>query len=274
MSIHVLGTAAADGWPNPFCRCASCAAERSAGRVRSQTSVLVDGRVLLDCGPGTPEAAERAGLDLTEVDLIAFTHAHSDHFSPAVLMHRSWVSDRPLTVVGPPGVVAACRSWLPPEARVRWVQAQPGDLVEHHEYALQVLASTHTTHLGEPGVADSVLYDLITADGDRVLFATDTGPLPDATVEAVEGASFDVVLLEETFGDREDLAGTGHLGLRGFGEQVDRLRSVGAITEQTQVVAIHLSHHNPPFDELQDRLAPLGARAALDAEVLSPPGRR
>ena len=63
MNTLVLGTGAADGWPNPFCSCASCTAERSAGRLRGQTAVLVDGTLLLDCGPETPHAAQRAGVE-------------------------------------------------------------------------------------------------------------------------------------------------------------------------------------------------------------------
>ena len=61
MEVLLLGTGSADGWPNAFCTCASCETERRAGRTRGQTSALVDGVVLLDCGPATPAAASRAG---------------------------------------------------------------------------------------------------------------------------------------------------------------------------------------------------------------------
>ena len=55
MDVLLLGTGSADGWPNAFCTCASCAGERSVGRLRGQTSALVDGVLLLDCGPDTPQ---------------------------------------------------------------------------------------------------------------------------------------------------------------------------------------------------------------------------
>ncbi|MDQ1602967.1 MAG: hypothetical protein QOE01_812, partial [Actinomycetota bacterium] len=35
--VQLLGTAAAGGWPNPFCECASCATLRRAGETRGQT---------------------------------------------------------------------------------------------------------------------------------------------------------------------------------------------------------------------------------------------
>ena len=111
-----------------------------------------------------------------------------------------------------------------------------------------------------------MLFDVAAPDG-RLLYATDTGPLPDATVAAAAGASYDVVLLEETFGDKLD-HDTEHLDLGSFPEQVRRLRSVGAVTDRTDVVAIHLSHHNPPTAELSRRLAAWGARAVDDGTVL------
>ena len=88
--VVVLGTGSADGWPNPHCSCASCTTERSAGRLRGQTAALVDGRLLLDCGPETPAAAQRAGIDLTGLRHVLITHMHPDHCAPAFLLFRSW----------------------------------------------------------------------------------------------------------------------------------------------------------------------------------------
>jgi adenosylcobinamide kinase/adenosylcobinamide-phosphate guanylyltransferase len=65
VDVTLLGTGSADGWPNPFCRCASCRAAGAAGLLRSPTSALVDATILLDCGPEAPRQALRAGADLT-----------------------------------------------------------------------------------------------------------------------------------------------------------------------------------------------------------------
>jgi adenosylcobinamide kinase/adenosylcobinamide-phosphate guanylyltransferase len=228
--------------------------------LRGQTSVLVDGALLLDCGPETPRAAERAGVDLTGLRHVLITHLHPDHCSPAFLLFRSWVGDGPLDVVGPPEVVDACRMWVAPDSAVNFVPVVVGDRLALEAYDVRVLPARH----GEPGSA--VLYD-VTAPTGRLLYATDTGPLLPETVEAVAGAAFDVVLLEETFGDHTG-HGTDHLDLSTFPEQVRRLRAVGAVTEDTDVVAVHLSHHNPPGDELDRRLAAWGARAVDDGTRL------
>jgi adenosylcobinamide kinase/adenosylcobinamide-phosphate guanylyltransferase len=96
-----------------------------------------------------------------------------------------------------------------------------------------------------------------------MLYATDTGPLPESTLRAVAGAAFDVVLLEETFGRVTDHR-TGHLDLATFPRELARLRQVGAVTATTDVIAVHLGHHNPPGPELDRVLADWGARTVPD----------
>jgi adenosylcobinamide kinase / adenosylcobinamide-phosphate guanylyltransferase len=258
VNLTLLGTGAADGWPNPHCGCASCAGARAGGALRGQTSALLDETLLLDCGPETPQAAQRAGLDLTRMRHVLLTHAHPDHCAPAFLLFRAWVSDAPLDVLGPPEVVEQARMWVAPDSPVRFVAVAPGERHTLGAYDVRVLAAAH----GVPG--SCVLYD-VTGPGGRVLYATDTGPLPDTTVQAVAEARFDAVLLEETFGDHVT-HGTDHLDLRTFPDQLRRLREAGAVTRGTDVVAVHLSHRNPP--DLAARLAPWGARVVPDGTTL------
>jgi adenosylcobinamide kinase / adenosylcobinamide-phosphate guanylyltransferase len=260
VNLTLLGTGSADGWPNPHCRCASCTSTRSAGLVRGQTAALLDDVLLLDCGPETPHAAQRAGADLTRLRHVLVTHAHPDHCAPAFLLFRSWVSEAPLDVVGPPDVIEQARMWVSPDSAVRFMPVTAGDRMTLGDHQLRALGARH----GAEGTC--VLYD-VTGPGGRLLYATDTGPLPEATVYAVRDAAFDVVLLEETFGDHT-AHGTDHLDLATFPEQLRRLRSVGAVTSDTDVVAVHLSHRNPPTPELSRRLAAWGARILEDGETL------
>src|SRR5215831_13380616 len=50
MDVRVAGTGGSGGWPQPACRCASCARARSAGRSRAPADVLVDGVLRLRPG--------------------------------------------------------------------------------------------------------------------------------------------------------------------------------------------------------------------------------
>ena len=264
--VLVLGTGSADGWPNPFCGCASCRVEAAAGRTRGQTSALVDRTLLLDCGPESPRAALRAGVDLAGVRYVLLTHAHPDHCAPAFLLYRSWACDRPLEVLGPVDALDQCRPWVAPDAPVRFTPVRAGDRHQLEGHDVRVLPASHGP--------DAVLYDVATPSA-RLLYATDTGPLPEAAVAATVGAAYDLVLLEETFGDHTD-HGTGHLDLATFPQQLRRLRGAGAVTAATDIVAVHLSHHNPSTPELDRRLAAWAARTVADGTPLHPgrsPGR-
>jgi ribonuclease BN (tRNA processing enzyme) len=167
--VRLLGTGAADGWPNPWCACASCTDVRATGSSRRQTSVLVDGGVLLDLSPALPPD----GISLAGVHTVLITHAHPDHCAPFALLWRHWV--RPaerLTIVGPADALETCRPWLAPDAPVELVEAEPGRTVRRRGYEVRMLPADHEV--------PAVLYDLTAPDGGRLLYATDTGPLPES----------------------------------------------------------------------------------------------
>jgi adenosylcobinamide kinase/adenosylcobinamide-phosphate guanylyltransferase len=260
MEILLLGTGSADGWPNPFCRCASC---RSATVIRGQTAALVDDALLLDCGPEAPRAAMRHGRSLASVRHILFTHGHPDHVGPAALLMRHWTGAvAPLDVVGPARALDQCRDWVGPDDPVLFVEVGPGDDVILGDYRVRVLAAAHGSDIG----GDAVLYDLESL-GRRIFWATDTGPLPDETHAAVAGAAFDAVFLEETFGMHTG-HGTEHHDLPAFAATLAELRTSGAVIDATDVVAVHLSHHNPTEPELTAVLSDSGARPGRDGEVV------
>ncbi len=273
MEVLLLGTGSADGWPNPWCRCASCTWARDTGTLRSTTAALVDGVLLLDCGPDAPRQADRAGVSLADVRVLLLTHAHPDHLAPEALLSRSWAgSATTLRVLGPRSAIDACRDWVGPDDPVSLEVVAPGDVVEVEGYVVRPLAAAHD--VGRDALTrDALLYDVTAPDGSRLLHATDTGPIGPTTMTAVSGAAYDVVLLEESFGTRTD-HGTGHLDLTTFPVQLAALREVGAVVDGTDVVAVHLSHHNPRGDELTRILEPWDARVVDDLTTLTTDGPR
>jgi adenosylcobinamide kinase / adenosylcobinamide-phosphate guanylyltransferase len=261
VEVTLLGTGAADGWPNAFCGCPSCAEARDTGEIRSQSSALVDDVLLLDCGPETLRQAVRAGRSLARVSSILVTHAHPDHFDPAVLLYRSWVTDTPLEVVGPAPVIDACEHWIAPgDDRITLTAVKAGQQLQVGAHRVTVLPARHA----HPGAA--VLY-AVERGGRRLLYATDTGPLDLRDLEPLSGQPCDLVLLEETFGDRP-VPAADHLNLRSFADTVELLRQAGAVTGSTDVVAINLGHHNPPLPELTERLGTVPARVVSDGTTL------
>ncbi len=275
MRVQLLGTGSADGWPSPWCGCASCAWARvTPGAWRGQTSTLVDEVLLVDLG-----GARRPPAPLERVRTVLLTHAHPDHTDPQLLLWRQWSSALgPLEIAGPPAALALCRPWVRPDDDVAWVELRAGDEVTLASgHPVRALPARHA----DADVGPALLYDISPADispaaispadigpdpgapdGD-LLVAWDTAPpLPDTGA-----ARFAVVLLECTHGDTP---GDGdHHDLADFAHSVAELRRRGAVTTATTVVAVHLSHRNPPGAELHRRLGLLGAVALPDGAVVA-----
>lgn len=260
MEVLLVGTGAADGWPNAFCRCGSCDDLRGRGELHSPTAALVDGRLLLDAGPAVEANAQRFGAELAGVTTVLVTHAHSDHLAPAFLLHRSWIDAPPLHLYGPAPVIQACTDWLAPgQAAVHLHRVTAGDAWTADGYRITAVPADHHAF------GEALLYRVDGAAGS-LLYATDTGPWPEGALELLGDRPLDLVLLEETFGDRP--SPPGHLDLAGFTASVRALRDRGQATPATRVLAVHLSHHNPPTAELAARLAEIDAEVARDGDLI------
>jgi adenosylcobinamide kinase/adenosylcobinamide-phosphate guanylyltransferase len=259
MEVVLLGTGAAEGWPAPFCWCASCQAQRARREVRVPTAALVDDLLLLDGGPDALWAAERAGHPLTHLRAVLLTGdgpgplALSDPSD--LLQHAPTRPGESLTVAGPPGALAKLRHLTRPDRSVRLVRAvravtvRAGDRLDFGSHAVEVLAAASGS--------ETVLFDLSGPAGDRLLYAgprAGTDPLPQPTLTAVAGAAYDLALLD--------------LDLAAFPAPLLALRECGAVVDQTEVLAVHLGHRNPPNPELARRMAAWGATTKPDGTVL------
>ena len=259
MEITLLGTGGGSGWPHPFCTCASCTAAAAEGEIRAHTSALVDGVLLLDCGQDVPRSAVRFGVGLERVRHLLVTHDHHDHANGAALLWRQWAGrTEPLDVLGPRAALDALAMWLAPEqSEVAFRPVLPGEVVALGGYTVRALAAEHDSD-------GALIYDLTSADGRRLLYATDTGPgfgIPD-------DARYDVVLLEESWGDNTAHASGRHHDLTTFPLTLQRLRRCGAVDADSRVAAIHVGHGNPRPSVLRERLATWGVELPIDGSTI------
>jgi adenosylcobinamide kinase/adenosylcobinamide-phosphate guanylyltransferase len=127
---------------------------------------------------------------------------------------------------------------------------------------LQVRTLAAGTATGEPSRERTVL-DVVASDGARLLWAPVSGPLPEATVEALALTAFDTVLLDVQAGPDPT----------GFAHQVARLRRVGAVTASTDILAVGAGHDAPAAADLAAWLAVWGAHLPADgARLVVGPG--
>ncbi|MGO8673284.1 MAG: MBL fold metallo-hydrolase [Capsulimonadaceae bacterium] len=266
MEILLLGTSAAEAWPAPFCRCEACAvARRQGGRdIRSRSGALIDGVVKIDFGPDTFAQMQHYGLDLWAVSTLAITHAHNDHFTPAELQYRKsgFVAGEPpvpLDIYANPEVTEALELMYPEPDQIRVRLHAPlaaGQTVTTPDGTdILPLPARHS-----PGA----LLLRISRGGRHLFYGHDTGDLLDETIEALAGVPLDMALLDCTYGATQH-EWIGHMGLEAIVSSVERLRAAGAVTENTLLMATHISHNSGLLHEdLSSRLAPHGVQLAYD----------
>jgi phosphoribosyl 1,2-cyclic phosphate phosphodiesterase len=267
LNILFLGTAAAEGIPTPFCTCPTCTHARKEGgrNVRMRTSALVNGDLLIDCGPDLFAAAQRFGVQLDRLETLLVTHAHGDHWQPDNLgfRHPTFCPTplTPLRVFGPGPVTRTLRTsqhWddLAEKGAMSVQTVRAGQRFHSGRYQVTALPANHA------GDQAALLYAV--SDGARkLLYATDTGPLSERAWRiAAREAPFDAVLMDETVGRNRYRE---HQALETFLRDRQRFVDEGWLAEGARFVALHFSHQsNPPHDELVDYFSPRGVIVAYD----------
>ncbi|MFI8294797.1 bifunctional adenosylcobinamide kinase/adenosylcobinamide-phosphate guanylyltransferase [Streptomyces nigra] len=123
---------------------------------------------------------------------------------------------------------------------------QPGRVPDGRELALLTGHRVRAVAMDAPGTG----YEVTGPDGKRLLYLPPGG--------APAG-------LEEGSVGRYDLVAADVVGRP---DALAKLRAVGAVGPDTDVLAVHLDHDVPPGDELRRRLAAAGARAVPDGTTL------
>lgn len=263
MHIQLLGTAAAEGIPAPFCRCRVCEYARKHGgkNIRSQTSALIDGVLKIDMPPDTWHHTVTHGLNWCGVKDLFFTHSHGDHLcvEPVIMRLPGFSNDctEPLVIYGNETVLGTLRA--PTQSSPEHIQRR---LLRAFE---PVVAQTATvTPLPADHIVEENCFLLwIERLGKTFFYAHDSGWFPEKTWAWLEGKRADGVLLECTMGDRPNRRG--HLGVEALLEASTRLREIGVIDRNTTVVATHFSHNGHlHHEELESRLNPAGIQTAFD----------
>jgi len=265
MRLFFLGTAAAEGYPGIFCNCAYCQQARAEGgkNIRLRSALLVNDDLLIDFGPDLLASAQRFNLSLWSVTTGLVTHAHSDHFYPSNFEMRGlpFTADLPiptLKLFGPHDAADMLSAAYPDLAALRLEThtVHAFDEWQNGGYRFNAYRAYHAIHDLE------ALFYAVDDGAHAFLYATDTGPFPAETWQALAGRTFDVIILEETLGDGHY---DQHLGLDSFLEHVARMRAAQMLRPGGRIIAHHLSHSgNPSHAQLEAILAPHGVEVAYD----------
>src|SRR5215470_9069154 len=93
-------------------------------------------RWLVDCGEGTQRQFLRSGLGLVDLDAVFLTHLHGDHYLGLPGLLKTYAlrgRERPLPVIGPPGLLALLELLRPVIGRLPFgvdvLEAEPWETV-------------------------------------------------------------------------------------------------------------------------------------------------
>lgn len=283
MKLTFLGTAAANAYPEAFCRCANCARARALGgrSLRRRSAALVDDELLIDLGPDLHTAAHAQGRSLEQVRFCLQTHAHSDHLDSSQLLSRS----PEFGVVGAPLLsLYASGASLGFLAALLARDCAPDSLLDPHVQARMNLALHRVTPLEpftvgpytvvafpashDPGV-EPLLY-AIQRDGRSLFYGTDTAAMAEEVWQAFQrhGLCFDLVVLDHTYGPGR--AGPSHMSAADVAAAAARMRGEGLVRPSGRILATHIAHDaNPSHDELATYAAEHGYEVAYDGLVVT-----
>ncbi len=269
MRLQLLGTAASEGWPAPFCLCDACQEARRRGglNLRSRSNALLDDDFKIDWGADTLTQLQRTGRHAQGVRTLVFTHQHSDHIVPGEL---DWART-PFTLTPPAPIAVYGNAQVLEMLR----EAFPGEKSSAFEFHGLESERETVTAAGDsilPLPADHVAgaFTLLIKRGQKSLFyGHDSGLYPQPTLAALQAhGALDIVLMDCTSGG-QSTSNRGHMGTDGVIQMKQELQKRGAITDKTRVIATHFSHNGKlGHEELMRALLPHEIEVAFDGMLI------
>jgi phosphoribosyl 1,2-cyclic phosphodiesterase len=278
MNITFLGTAAANAYPEAFCKCSNCEQARVLGgpSLRKRSAALINDDLLIDLGPDIMTASHMHGISLSNIRYCLQTHAHADHLDPSHFLSRSPAygvvgAPRLHFYASPVTIQRMARTFerdLSADSLLDPEVCQRLNLEIHQIEALQSFSLGNYRVIAFPAnhdpMVDPLLY-AVDANGRSIFYGTDTARLPEETWRAFHQyeLQFDVLVLDHTYGPDEP--GSDHLSAYQLIEHLQRMREEGLLAERGRVFATHIAHEgNPVHPELVNFAAQHGYEVAYD----------
>ena len=250
MKLTYHGTAAAEAFPGMFCTCDTCERARKEGgrSLRGRSQALVNDDLLIDFPADTCMRVLAGKLDLPHIYHCLITHSHNDHFYPSdvqmrypVYAHMDEKEEKPFTFYGTADVKskwdAVVNRMGVNENRMRFQSVTPFETFTIGRYTITPMEADHAP--------DTYPVFYLINDGEKnLLYAHDTGYFPDATWEWLEQhrPQLAMVSLDCTSGPLPNWR-RHHMNFECIAEVLERLRSIGCVTDDTVCYAHHFSHN-------------------------------
>lgn len=270
MKIYYLGTAAAEGIPAIFCDCKVCnEARRQGGKnLRTRSQVVIDD-IIIDFPPDTLVHSHKGEINLIRQHAIFITHSHQDHWYPEDLIFRvppySWGAKFCLDIFGNQKVYDAFTK-VTSKANADISSSIAMHFIEPFK-PISIRSMVVTPLLAVHDRREQCYIYMIENQGKTLLYAHDTGILPQATLDYIKGKRFDAVSMDCTMVALQD--GNNHMGIEDNHKLELLMRSLGCIDDKTKIVLSHFSHNGGLIhEEIEKKVSPYGYIVAYDGMKL------
>lgn len=222
--------------------------------VRRSSSILVDGDILVDCGPHTIDSLRIAGISLDSISSVVITHLHDDHFNIDNILAIAKSKNTPLKlyVREDADIDISCD--------VEIVRMKP-----FAQYCL----NNGITVTGMDANHDASAYPqhlLFKKNDKSIFYGCDGAWLLNTTYYALQNAKLDMMVLDCTTGDYEgDYRMGEHNSIPMLRVMLPSLRAFGVINEKTKVYFSHLAPSLHASHSETEKIAnKMGAHVAYD----------
>ncbi len=231
---------------------------------RALSGILIDGHIMLDCGPGAFVYEDRFGLSgiYKNVDTVFMTHSHDDHFDAACVSRLCRESEKKITLYGD----KVFEKLLPNEENLTFIplDARYNESCIVSNYTVTALKANHATTFPEEQ-AHHYLFE-----GEKNLFVGyDGGWLMAETWKFLQSKHIDVYIIDSTCGDSFECT----YNFRNFSHNnipmIDFIFKTflenGVADENTQLIIYHLARTlHPTHDEVCAKESKKGYIVAYD----------
>ncbi|MBN2013780.1 MAG: MBL fold metallo-hydrolase [Candidatus Altiarchaeota archaeon] len=204
---------------------------------KANTSILVDGVILLDCGLSTVQQLFKAEIDFNEIKMIYISHLHADHCFglPSFLVTcREESRKNRLQMIGPPGVEKYLTDLLHMAYRKKMddlgfvVEIREAVDVDYEGYRIKFASMQHPVECKAVSIEK---------DGKKVTYTGDGSP----TAEAKKLAEDSDLLIAEGYVE----------GIRGHSSMVEAAKFAGESNAKNLAV-VHVSRKENPKKKLEE----------------------
>ena len=211
--------------------------------VRGSAGTLLNGNILFDYGTTGRENLFRDGISPDDIEVLLFTHSHSDHFKAEnvlkLLAERT--VEQPLEICGNSVVINALQGAEKCHLRL----LEPGDTFQFADFTFTALAANHMI---EAHPEEKSLHYLIEAGEKTVLYATDGAGFTKPAWLIIQKHHLDLIIIDATMAESGDWRIFEHNDLETIRHICKTLYAQKVIDANSRIILTHLARTLWPED--------------------------